>query len=81
MTRLKINLALLGVAVAAGVAAYQLLLTDEAKHSLRMGVDSLGHGFTIIRDLVEERRGLIMDDDQPLPNVQKTKQDWEALGY
>lgn len=81
MKRIRASLILLATAVGGGCLAYQLLLTDEAKESLSKGVESIAKGYATMKEAMEDRYGVVMESDDPLPNVIATKRDWEALGY
>jgi hypothetical protein len=60
-------------------AAYQLLLTDEAKQSLKDGIASVVRGVSETMDAIEEMRGVVIEDEE-LPNVTMTNAEWDALG-
>lgn len=81
MKRLKATVILMLLAAGGGYLAYQTLLTDEAKESLVKGWQSVAKGYATVKDAMEERYGVVMEDDQPLPNVAETKREWEALGF
>ncbi len=34
-----------------------------------------------MKEAMEDRYGVVMESDDPLPNVIATKREWEALGY
>ena len=71
------------VLVTAGMtfAAYKLLLTNEARRSLRETGSSLARGYYALLDmldgLVGEKTGL----DQLDANRRQIQQEWERLGY
>lgn len=81
MKRLKGTLILLTLAVGSGCLCYRMLLTDEAKASLAKGCQSVANGYATIKEALEDRYGVVMEDDQPLPNVAETRHEWGTLGY
>lgn len=81
MRRIRGWLVFNGLLVGSVYLAYQLLLTDEAKQSLKDGVTSVVRGVVLTIDAIEEQRGILVDDDQPLPNVESTNAQWEAIGF
>ena len=81
MKRLRNALILLGILGGSGFVAYQLLLTDDARQSLSKGATTVKDGVATIKEMIDEKRGIVMEDDQPLPNVESTRQEWESIGY
>lgn len=81
MKKLSASLILVAIAAGAGYLAYQMLLTDEAKESIAQGVKGVGDAYTAVKDTLQDQYGVVMEDEQPLFNVEETKREWEALGY
>ena len=79
MKKIKTTLVLVGGVALALVAAYNVLLSNEAKESLRNGVRAVKDACDKVCDAVNESYGVVMDDN--LPNREKTEQQWSNLGY
>ena len=71
---------LVGLIGLAGYGAYQLLLDDEAKRSLAMAGQTVKQSYDQLAGLVNERIGMIMDEDLIEQNRQKIRDDWAELG-
>ena len=76
LSKLAVPVLLAGV----GVALYQLLLTDEAKNSLKNSYGVVKDAYQGITDKFIDMRGIVMDEGE-LPNQEATRLQWEALGY
>lgn len=72
---------LVGLIGLAGYGAYQLLLDDEAKRSLAMAGQTVKKSYDQLAGLVNERIGMIMDEDLIEQNRQKIRDDWAELGF
>ena len=66
------------LAAGAGVAAYRVLLTDEARASLRRSASQVKDTVETLNDKLEEKQNIDVDS---LPNRQRTNEMWDALGY
>ena len=62
----------------AGLAAYKLLLSDEAKESLRQATESVRTACEKICDTINGTQGTVMEGD--LPNRERTRAQWRSLG-
>lgn len=80
MSRPVAKLVAVGAVCGMAYAAYRLLLTPAAREDLRESARSVSDAVRRLDDLVSERRGMVMEEDE-LPNRRKTEQQWEALGY
>ena len=69
----------LAVLAAIGVAAYNILLSDEARESLRQGAASVKKACNKVCDTINACQGTVVDDD--LPNRERTQRQWESIGY
>ena len=79
MKRIKTTLVLVGGVALALAAAYNVLLSDQAKESLRSGARAVRDACDKVCDAVNESYGVVMDDN--LPNREKTERQWSDLGY
>ena len=70
--------ALTAAAVILGAAAYRLLLTDEARASLRRSVKEVRNTAQTLNETLGERQN---DEEAVLSNQQRTEEMWSALGY
>ena len=71
----------LGLVAAAGYVAYQVLLDDEAKESLNTMKSTVGNSYRQLTGIINDRIGMIMDDDIVEQNRQKVRDDWADLGF
>lgn len=78
MRRLRTMLILAALAAGAGVAAYQILLTEEARASLRRSASQVKDTVETLNDKLGEHQNIDIDR---LPNRQQTNEMWDALGY
>lgn len=79
MTRRVRGLAALTAAAAIlGAVAYRLLLTDEARASLRRSVREVRNTAQTLNKTLGERQN---DEEAVLSNQQRTEEMWNALGY
>ncbi|MBM6676013.1 hypothetical protein H6A07_04565 [Olsenella uli] len=69
---------LAGLVVGAGVAAYRLLLTSEAKAALRDSFDEVRHAVETLNETLVERQN---NEEATRANQQRTREMWSALGY
>ena len=78
MRRLRTMLILAALSAGAGVAAYQILLTEEARASLRRSASQVKDTVETLNDKLGEHQNIDIDR---LPNRQRTNETWDALGY
>lgn len=78
MRRLRTMFILAALAAGAGVAAYQILLTEEARASLRRSASQVKDTVETLNDKLGEHQNIDIDH---LPNRQRTNEMWGALGY
>ena len=81
MRRLRQRIILLGLLGGALYLTYEYGLNDEAKENLRKAVKAVEETYEQILQMTEAAGGQIMEDDEPLANVQATQRQWELLGY
>lgn len=63
------------------IAAYRLLLTNEARRNLREMGSSLARGYYALIDTLDGVVGEKTDPDQLEVNREQIRQEWERLGY
>lgn len=61
-----------------GVAAYRIMLTDEAREAMRRSASQVRDTVETLNDKLGEKQNV---DIESLPNRQRTEEMWEALGY
>lgn len=76
--RVRGLVALTAAAAILGAAAYRLLLTDEARASLRRSVREVRNTAQTLNETLGERQN---DEEAVLSNQQRTEEMWNALGY
>ncbi len=81
MIKIRTKCILLAGLVGRAFCCYKLLLNDEAKRSINDGVKSISRAYKEVKKALDEKYGVVMEDDQELPNVAATKKEWETLGY
>ena len=69
---------LAGLVVSAGMAAYRLLLTSEAKAALRDSLGEVRHAVETLNETLVERQN---NEEATRANQQRTREMWSALGY
>ena len=80
MRKLVGKLGFLLILVGAGAVAYRVLLTDEARKSLKDSYSSIKEAYGRVSELVGDVRGIEQTEDE-LPNQAATRLQWEALGF
>lgn len=78
MRRLRGVAVLAASVVVLGVAAYRILLTDEARAAIRSSAVQMRDTVETLNDKLGEKQNV---DIESLPNRQRTEEMWEALGY
>lgn len=76
--RVRGLVALTAAAAILGAAAYRLLLTDEARASLRRSVREVRNTAQTLNETLGERQN---DEEAVLSNQLRTEEMWNALGY
>ncbi len=79
----KIRNYTVGIVLLSGavVAAYELLLTDEAKQNLSKSVAEMRKSVQDLSDAVHDARGVTVDEENYLANREDTLKQWEAIGF
>lgn len=72
----KTTLALAGTSAVLLAGAYYLLLSDDAKRSVRESVEEVRHAAREVGRVVDGN-----GDAEGLPNRRRTEEMWRALGY
>lgn len=72
----KTALALAGTSTVLLAGAYYLLLSDDAKRSVRESIEEVRHAAREVGRVVDGN-----DDAEGLPNRRRTEEMWRALGY
>lgn len=77
------KLALTGLVVGVGiaVAAYRLLLTDDARESLRRTVTTVIDGYGKVSDALGISRSYAGESDVLAHNREELRQEWEEIGF
>lgn len=78
MRRLRTMLIMTALVAGAGAAAYRILLTDEARASLRRSASQVRDTVETLNNKLGEQQNIDIDS---LPNRQRTNEMWSALGY
>lgn len=73
----KTALALAGTSAVLLAGAYYLLLSDDAKRSVRESVDEVRHAAREVGRVVDGNG----EASEGLPNRRRTEEMWRALGY
>lgn len=79
----KIKNLLILVALMGGGAyvAYTYVLNDEAKESVKGATKAIERAYGKLAEMADAAKGQVMEDDQPLANVQATARQWKNLGF
>ncbi|WP_298578560.1 hypothetical protein [uncultured Olegusella sp.] len=80
MKKVKLRILTLGIFSISGFAAYQLLLTAEAKEQAKKTVKTIAESFVQIKNLIEARQGIVVEESCP-ENIKRTQAQWEKLGF
>lgn len=78
MKRLRGAVVLAASVAVLGVAAYRIMLTDEAREAMRRSASQVRDTVETLNDKLGEKLNI---DIESLPNRQRTEEMWEALGY
>lgn len=79
---IKKALVLAAIFTAAGIVAYKVLLTREARDGLRHAAGAVNRSYHRVTDAIQDVTGIVMDEGyEALPNRDAAIQQWEALGY
>lgn len=78
MKRLRGAVVLAASVAVLGVAAYRIMLTDEAREAMRRSASQVRDTVETLNDKLGEKQNV---DIESLPNRQRTEEMWEALGY
>ena len=82
MRDVRNRLVFLGVLATAGFVAYHLLLTEEARSSLKGAVGTVQDSYHRASEAIEGTKGIVMDEGKvALPNREHTAAQWAALGF
>lgn len=66
------------LAAAAGVIAYRVLLTDEARTSLKQSADEVRDAVKTLNERLGENKN---NEKESQANRQRTAHEWKMLGY
>lgn len=78
--KLRTTLTIATLAAGTVYLAYRLLLSDEAKESIKSGARTVNDAVERMCKLIDDAQGSVMEEDV-LPNRQRTEQQWDALGF
>lgn len=78
MKRLRGAVVLAASVAVLGVAAYRIMLTDDARKAMRRSASQVRDTVETLNDKLGEKQNI---DIESLPNRQRTEEMWEALGY
>lgn len=74
------SLVLLAVVSGAAAAVYRFGLTEDARQHLRESVSCVRDAYDSVSNALDRIRGIVVEE--PLETSQeRTKREWEALGY
>lgn len=71
----------LAALVAGSYVLYEFGLRDDAKAKIEELAQGIKSGYQRISDVLNEMQGYVADDPGDLPNVKRTREQWEQLGY
>jgi len=57
------------------------VLNDEAKESVKGATKAIERAYGKLAEMADAAKGQVMEDDQPLANVQATARQWKNLGF
>lgn len=81
MRKIK-NLLVLAALLGGGAyVTYAYVLNDQAKEGVRGAARAIGRAYGKLSAMADASKGQVMDDDQPLANVQATAKQWESIGF
>lgn len=80
MKKLRSRLVSVGLLAGIVVAAYKLLLTPEARESLKRAGKTIKESYDTITRAYGDAQGETMQEDV-LPNRVATEAQWEAIGF
>ena len=80
MRSLRNQLLLMAVVGISCLAAYELLLTREAKEQLKGAVSAVSGSYNRISNIINNHIGIVMEEDV-LPNREDALRQWAEIGY
>ncbi len=80
MKRLRNQLILVAVLGISCLAVYELMLTKEAKESLKGAMSSVSGSYSRISGIISNHIGLVMEEET-LPNRADALRQWAEIGY
>lgn len=76
------NLLVLAALMGGGAyVTYTYVLNDQAKEGVKGAARAIKRAYGRLSMMADASKGQIMDDDQPLANVQATAKQWESMGF
>ena len=80
MRKTKLRILTLVIFGASTFAAYQLLLTPEAKEKAKKTAKTVAECLAEIKNSIEERQGIVVEESDS-ENIKRTQAQWEKLGF
>ena len=75
------QLILTGLLCAGVYVAYEFLLDDEAKRGIKTLGSTMKSSYTTLTGIVNDRIGMVMDEDVVAQNRQQIRDAWADLGF
>ncbi|MBQ9007530.1 MAG: hypothetical protein IJ092_14355 [Atopobiaceae bacterium] len=80
--KIRNRIILYSVLTSLGFAVYYLLLTEEARHSLKDAKATVTDSYQKMSNVIQDATGIVMEDsDEFLPNRDATVEQWKNIGF
>lgn len=82
LKKIRNRIILYSVLTSLGFAVYYLLLTEEARHSLKDARATVKDSYHKMSDVIQDATGVVMEEaEEYLPNREATIEQWKNIGF
>lgn len=82
LKKIRNRIILYSVLASLGFAVYYLLLTEEARHSLKDARATVKDSYHKMSDVIQDATGVVMEEaEEYLPNREATIEQWKNIGF
>ena len=82
LKKIRNRIILYSVLTSLGFAMYYLLLTEEARHSLKDARAAVKDSYHKMSDVIQDATGVVMEEaEEYLPNREATIEQWKNIGF
>ena len=82
LKKIRNRVILYSALTALGFAVYYLLLTEEARHSLKDAKATVRDSYHKMSDVIQDATGIVVEEEEEyLPNREATVEQWKNIGF